>query len=530
MKLEIATEWYWWRGYPRTKPSSYSFRGLLADTDGPEFYTPAAFPALKPDIDTFGIPRRSRKQRGWHHVRGALPSTSTSTSPARSDERPGDSGRLGGTGVDNWRGRAAATPSDVPPELFDTILAHLTAHRIHGRADKPLLARCALVCRYWAAKCQPVLFEKVALRAREDALQLLAFMRTPGSAVPGLVTGVYVREALQVGGPGVPWLHLVAAIGDRAHRGLSEFSIKLKGPLPLSPGSGPAPGPGSGHDGQQTSTRTPRLRSIHHGLPRTLPTHFSRRIGKLVLLDLPFAALADLAHLVRELPALWRLFCERVTWPAASLPVVLQGAGAALHGHGILHGDLLHGHGHLLHGITRRKPRNVAVYAQSVRMVQCGPRAVEAAVWLVASMRPRGTFVDADDFARVVLLAREMGKGAAAGVGAALHGNHLGAYFAGLVFFFLICRVLNLLLIAIAIVITRWIREQTSSWARSDACACSIPGTPRTTTTTTTTSRTGASTPRPSTCARPLPCLLPLPLSLTPYPPQHPHQHPTGPP
>lgn len=397
VKLEIDTEWYWWSGYQRTKPSRYSFRGLLADTDGPEFYTPAAFPALKPDIDTFGIPRRSRKQRGWYQI---LVAVSPFPFLRLRDGRVSERERLEIEQRANRRWRAAAKPSDIPPELFDNVLAHLTEQRIHGRADKPLLARCALVCRYWAAKCQPFIFDKLALRVREDAVQLLALMRTEGSAVSKLVTGVYVREALEVGGTGAPWLHLVSAIGDHAHQGLSEYSIKLRGP---------GPGPG-----QRTTTR---LRSIHHGLPRSLPAHFSRLIGKLVLLDLNFAALADLAHLVWELPALWRLFCERVTWSEASLPAIPE--GAVLHGHGM--------HGDILHRITRRKPRNRSVYAQSVRMSQCGPRAVEAAVWVVASMRPRdGAFFDADDFARVVLLAREMGEGASAGVGASLHADHLG--------------------------------------------------------------------------------------------------------
>lgn len=276
VELKIEEDWYWWSGYPRNPDDRRWLHGLLAETDGPEFYTKTAFPSLKPDIDIFGVPRRSRKQRGWHQV--AVPSL------GRPNERVGN----------RTHSRPPAKASDIPPELFDGILEHLTSwtHR-----DRPALARCASVCHYWNEKCQKRLFQGPELKSREDALSLLEFMRTLTSAVSSLIWDVTIREAQAVSG--TPWLHLMSVIGDRAHKELHHYTVKLKGPLPA---------------GQ-------RMRSIHHRVPRSLPGHFSRHIEWLYLTDVHFKKLDDLMHLAGEMPDLDTLECKRVTW--GSLPTAL---------------------------------------------------------------------------------------------------------------------------------------------------------------------------------------------------------------
>lgn len=339
VQLEIDDEWYWWSGYPRY-PNSYDWR--LAVTDGPAFYAEAAFPSLKPDIDIFGVPRRSRKQRGWHRVAASASSLNhVPTEPAPC--------------------RTCITPADIPPDLFEKILEHL---KWHPHSD---LVRYALVCRYWNIKCREALFGDPELRSREDAVHLLELMEIPTRGVSSYVGGVEVEEPQAVSG--TPWLHLVAIIDDRRTRlqqPYTNISLKLEGPLP------------AGH----------RMRSIHHGLPRSMPGHFSCLIYRLSLTDIHFKKLDDLMHLVWEMPDLVKLYCERVTWE--SLPTALP----------------------------RRKPRSESRNTLfSVKISQCGPRKVEASVWLVASARRRNqAFLSPNDITDVLSLARELENSAGTSV------------------------------------------------------------------------------------------------------------------
>ena len=80
IELQIVPQWWVWRGY---RPFG-RIQDDLIDTpelrwptrrdpmDAPEFNEELAFPLLKPSIDIFGIPRRSRRQRGWYQVRSPL--------------------------------------------------------------------------------------------------------------------------------------------------------------------------------------------------------------------------------------------------------------------------------------------------------------------------------------------------------------------------------------------------------------------------------------------------------------------------
>lgn len=361
VQLEIYEEWYWWRGY-QSSDYDYSWTPWgLGKTKEPDSYTESTFPSLKPDIDLFGVPRRSRKQRGWHHV--AVPFL------GRPSERPGKKTHF----------RALAKPSDIPPELFDNILSHLTRldyTREEREYWRSTLARCALVCRYWSVTCQPILFASLRLDSREHALQLLKFMRTPISAIPSLVYRVKVGKSQAV--TGTPWLHLISVIGDRAHQELVKYEVTLEGPLAA---------------GQ-------RMRSIHFGVPRSLPAHFSRHIERLSLTDIYFVELDDLMHLVWEVPSLEWVRCERVTW--GSLPTALP----------------------------RRRPKNKSESDKSIKMWECGPRPLEASVWLAASVQHRDdAFLSPDDFTRVLSLARELENSASTSVGAYLHSDRFGEYY-----------------------------------------------------------------------------------------------------
>lgn len=354
--LLIYPEWYWWRGFPRLSEPWGDI--VLAPTDAD--YTENAFPSRKPDIDVCGVPRRSRAQRGWYQVSAfasASTSTSTSTSTSMSISKA-PSTRKQPTRATEPRARTA-TPADVPPELFQHILDQLDTR---GRA------RCGGVCRYWATQCQRALFHCVDVRARGDVRALLGFMDAPTSRVARCVFAV--RASAPAASSGDPWFHHLSPIKDRFRQGdsgvrLGVIELSLSGPLPPSSG-----GPRS-------------LRSIHHALPRSLP-HFSRHIDRLTLTDMHFAKLDDLMHLVWELPDLWLLACTGVAWGAVPA------------------------------GVPRRRRRKRAgfprVAAGSVKVEVgsgCGPRAVEAAVWLSTCLvRREHWFLGVEDLERVVVLAR----------------------------------------------------------------------------------------------------------------------------
>lgn len=316
----------------------------------PQAFTEGAFPLLKPDMDVFGVPRRSRKQRGWYQVARPFP------------DRP--SARLG---TRTYR-QPAVEPSDVPPELFDNILGYLTAS-----GDKRAVARCALVCRYWAKKCQQMVLRRLVLRSREDAVLLLEHMKSPKSAITSFAQSLEVPVAQKVSS--MPWLYLVPDISDRAHMNYLSYSVSLEGPLPPRQ----------------------RMRSIHHGLPRSYP-RFSRRIVNLSLAGIHFEKLDDLIHLVWEMPHLVSLDCKRVTW--GSLPTT----------------------------VSRRKPKNISVFdgqAPGVYLSQCSPCPLEASGWLCTSVWCKShAFFSLDDLARFLALAQALEKGAATKVGTHLYGNY----------------------------------------------------------------------------------------------------------
>lgn len=330
MELKVHDDWWWWSGYP-LKRSSWQTR--LAETDGPRFYDKAAFPSLKPDIDIFGVPQRSRKQRGWYQITPPL----QPSPPAETH-------------------RALATPSNMPVELFKDILRYLSMER-------PTLARCGQVCRYWARECRRELFDTVKLQGHEDVLYLLDLMKSPAGDVSRFLRHVETSSIQNV--RRTPWMHILPLIGDcsmqPSHK--IDFHVRLEGPL--------APGQRS-------------LRSIHYALPRVLP-RFSRHIEWLDLKDLHFAKLSDLMHLLWEMPQVAFCRCTNVTW--GSFPMMP----------------------------FRRKPRCLdPAFAQTTLTLdkRCGPSSVEAAVWLSTSLSVHKSdlVLSFDDITRMLTIARTIDK------------------------------------------------------------------------------------------------------------------------
>lgn len=126
----------------------------------------SAFPMHKPNFDVFGIPRRTRKQRGWYQVRHhpkARPERHICILPTP----PAPS---------------AVTGADLPIELVRLIgkmMTGITALQWDKDDDKRTMMACALVCRYWASQFLPKIFRKILIISRQRALALWEFDRSP---------------------------------------------------------------------------------------------------------------------------------------------------------------------------------------------------------------------------------------------------------------------------------------------------------------------------------------------------------------
>ena len=174
IQLEIFEDWWWWSGYrPFSRNeervinspecewgSSNSIEWCYFDDWGdPSDGIP--FPLVKPSIDIFGVPRRSRKQRGWYHVR----SPSLSRQATVLDDAPPQTRQSG---------------ADVPAEIISAIAEKL-AYEIRGsggvsaRSGRHEIVQCASVCRWWAKILQPILLNKLCIRSESDMLQLQSF-------------------------------------------------------------------------------------------------------------------------------------------------------------------------------------------------------------------------------------------------------------------------------------------------------------------------------------------------------------------
>lgn len=274
-------------------------------------------------------PPYPRPHSGWYQVRAPLHPLDT-----QHESRP-------------------VTAAEIPAELFDFLLAHITLNYgkslLVTRDQKRVLGTCSLVCRYWASKCRANIFRQIELRSRQDAIHIIEFLDAPTSCIAQLIRLVSISPQNVVD---APWFHLLPCIATRL-KGHLPFSISLEGPLP----------------GGQKS-----LRSIHHALPRSFP-HLSHHIQDLSVANMRFARLDDIMHLVWEMTSLSRLQCFGVTW--GSMPAALPA----------------------------RKPANTA-YWPDIRMEQCDPRSTEACVWISACVRRPDSFFSLDDFATVLALSR----------------------------------------------------------------------------------------------------------------------------
>lgn len=213
--------------------------------DRHDYEAASAFPMRKPNFGVFGIPQRTRSQRGWYQVqrhenlrpkqRTALPALLSSPT-------------------------VLAAGGDLPMELVK-LVGDIMSRKLswYEDDDKHTMASCALVCRYWASQFLPQIFRYVFAHSRQRALELRELERSSGCWFHRLVEPMVGMEITKLSE--LSWLHLLGL----AH--YARMDLRLTGPLPRS-------------------WRT--IRSIHQALPRSVPSSFSSGIKSLALTDIHF--------------------------------------------------------------------------------------------------------------------------------------------------------------------------------------------------------------------------------------------------
>ena len=125
-----------------------------------------AFPRLKPDIDVFRPPFRSRKQRGWYQISKKASRPLLEPSPHR------DRTRL-------------PMCDDLPGELVASIiLDHSFDHAYpsdwaNQTGIKHHLGTRSLVCRHWEGLCRSELLTKLDISSHHDYRELERFVLYP---------------------------------------------------------------------------------------------------------------------------------------------------------------------------------------------------------------------------------------------------------------------------------------------------------------------------------------------------------------
>ncbi|KAJ3553904.1 hypothetical protein NM688_g3376 [Phlebia brevispora] len=221
--------------------------------------------------------------------------------------------------ISDPHGVKPATTADVPSDLHD-LIAHyficrpcsnptlrVPGHRCMGRAEcernyvqcsKAELGQIALVCRRWARSIQPLIFQDVQLYTSQDARSLAVLLKHPTTRVGQYIT----RIEGKIDGKGhlrSPWIHCIGLQILPKLRGLQADSVSLELEVcGLSP--------------------TKHMLSSIHPYPRSTP-NFSAGVREFKLSDTRFNSLEHLIRLIKGMPSLENVECERVTWDADSL-------------------------------------------------------------------------------------------------------------------------------------------------------------------------------------------------------------------
>lgn len=276
LELEIKGAWWMWRGCLQDYFLGYDTEAFCANPvqgidpmDRYDHKEVSAFPMQKPNFDIFGIPRRTRSQRGWYqvqpHPKAQAKDISVLSIPPSSSDAP-------------------ATGADLPIELVKLVGQMMSEVLEWSRDDdRRTMMACALVCRYWANQFLYKMFKLTSTDSRQRALGLLEFGRSSACWYRRFVQPEVYMTMKSLGE--LPFMHPLPC-----HTYKHAW---LRGPLPRS---------------------WKTMRSVHWGLPRPVPRSFSSGIISLALTDIHFQRFSDLVDLVCELPDVQHLHCTKVTW------------------------------------------------------------------------------------------------------------------------------------------------------------------------------------------------------------------------
>lgn len=209
-----------------------------------------------------------------------------------------------------------ATAADIPEELFDRILGILawdtaiSVYRPEAIAQgKQHLSLCSLVCRFWASRCRPYLFERLGLRSLEDAQFLLSLSPT--------IKRHIVSLSLEETEPCQPWTHIVYRAVARGN-----FSPMIIVSHTL--------------DGACTPTSVQTLRSLQPSLPQRMPVMLQDQIRYHVK-NYRLQTFTDIVLLVLKLSTLviWQPDFTNISWikPVDIVPPMLGRKNRALCDH-----------------------------------------------------------------------------------------------------------------------------------------------------------------------------------------------------
>lgn len=193
----------------------------------------------------------------------------------------------------------------LPPEVIHAVVVHFV-HRYPISTSKSGLASCSLTCRHWASIIRPGLFANIRLNSRDDLVQLLEFMITPGTIQPAIAECVQFISFFQQSIHSTPpWFHLAHMlrrfVKQDAVFSLHVINRELQAPISPSQTSDPS-----------LSKAGASFPLSIFGLPRTLPSCISPLT--MIMLDNLHVNGKDLLRLLDRLPRLWTLACMAVTF------------------------------------------------------------------------------------------------------------------------------------------------------------------------------------------------------------------------
>ncbi|KAF7798760.1 hypothetical protein EIP86_009985 [Pleurotus ostreatoroseus] len=165
VQLDVYNNWWLWRGCLRDYWPAWTDNPLSEvplgyppwdpiDYDGTGYNAALAFPATKPNYDVFGIPQRTRKQRGWYQIQAFGRASQSSVSP-HSSSKP-------------------VTSADLPMKVIENVM-----ETIARGAERKALASCSLVSRRWYQRMVPRLFGYLQVTSRRQAVGLRDISLSP---------------------------------------------------------------------------------------------------------------------------------------------------------------------------------------------------------------------------------------------------------------------------------------------------------------------------------------------------------------